>query len=310
MALKYSDIEIGTAVGSAALRNDFRAHGSIQNCKNLFLSLLGSIYFISFLKRQFLSDNINNVYVVPSERYFLHSLFVKTIRLLGGNILDGSSYKFEKQLITSKESYEYLDIPDNKLVMPLSASDKVKSINYLENRLYSPSESLWYMFRGANNPNSKLRDLSGVEITTITNELYVVLFLHQFEDGQYSFGYDGFDDIFEWSIFTIDNLINNNNISKVFIKSHPNASNAKYPGDEIAIKNIADKYSGNNKVIWLDTICGPLALKNPGLFIGITKHGSIAEELAAADIFNISSVCSRWTDVYKFSKISLCSPNC
>jgi hypothetical protein len=160
------------------------------------------------------------------------------------------------------------------------------------------------MFRGANDPNMKLRDESGVELNTLDNQLYVVIFLHQFEDGQYCFGYDGFDDIYDWTLFTIDALLDNLNVSKIFIKSHPNASNAKYPGDEIAIKKISSMYKNYSRIVWLDSACGPLALKkNPGTFVGITKHGTIVEELGYIGIFSISSVCSRWTDVYKFSKI-------
>lgn len=303
MALKFSGIEIGTSVGSAALRNDYMAHGSIKHCNNLFFSLIGAVYFISFLKKQLSNFKIKDLYVIPSERYFLHSLFVRTTRYLGGNILDGLGYKYEKKLISSDLSYEYFDVVNNDIIRPLSDSERVNSIKHLEGRLNRPSNSLWYMFRGANIPHLNLRNTDGKSITTEEKELYVVVFLHQFEDGQYCFGYDGFNDIYEWTVFTIDTLIKNPNIKKIFIKSHPNASSAKYPGDEIAIKNIINKYRDIIRVEWLDSSCGPLSLKNPGIFIGVTKHGSIAEELSSIDISNISSICSRWADNYKFSKI-------
>ena len=47
-----------------------------------------------------------------------------------------------------------------------------------------------------------------------------LIYAHSFTDGQMLYGYDGFINVYDWLIFTINELSKNKN-NKIMIKAHP-----------------------------------------------------------------------------------------
>ena len=298
MALKSRGIKTGRAIGSSALRNSPNAYGNIKKC-NLLIPIVGANYIVAILSRIKISSSEN--YCVPSERYFMHSLFVEVLRASGCSILDSTQNDSEFKIIGPYENFNSFNQVEYHPYSLLKLGIERASA-YMETRIKDPEKALWYMFRGSNSCDEKILDALSKPIQLIKKRLYVIVFLHMFEDGQYAFGYDGFDDIFAWTTFTINQLLKNNNIEKIFIKKHPNMSYSKYPGDKIANETLVKLYSSNNKIVWLHESCGPYAFRVCPNVIGVTKHGSVAEEMAYLRIPSISSECSRWKDYFQFSK--------
>jgi hypothetical protein len=297
--MQYRDINIGRAIGSAAIRSNSYAHGSIHKC-NIFPSIFGAIYIVNYIKANFNCKSVPS-YCIPSERYFLQSLFVQAFRSQGAKILDFTRSNIEFEIVSPDEEFNWFN---QVQYYPCSILDRgnYQAKAYMETRIMEPEKGLWYMFRGSNSCDEKIIDNNEKPIFLDDKKLYVILFLHMFEDGQYAFGYDGCDDIYHWTILTMNELIKNKNIETIFIKQHPNMSYSKYPGDKIANDMLLNFFSSNPKVIWLHETCGPYAFKGVQNLIGISKHGSVVEEMAFLRIPSISSVCSRWNNHFDFSK--------
>lgn len=295
--LHFQGINIGRAIGSAALRNNSYAHGSIRKC-NIFPTIFGAIFIVNSIKDNFRLKDVHT-YCIPSERYFLQSLFVQAFRSLGAKILDFTRSNIELEIVNPDQefnSFNQVQYYPCSLLKQGIIDAKV----YMDTRIKEPEKGLWYMFRGANSYDDRVIDKNKKPILLDEKKLYVILFLHMFEDGQYAFGYDGCDDIFHWTTLTINELLKNNNISTIFIKQHPNMSYSKYPGDKIANDILIKLYGSNNRVIWLHESCGPYSFRKIPNVIGITKHGSVSEEMAYLKIPSISSECSRWGNYFNF----------
>jgi hypothetical protein len=130
--------------------------------------------------------------------------------------------------------------------------------------------------------------------------LCAVVFLHSFDDGQYFFGVDGFADTHEWTTFSIDQLLANSSVGTVCIKEHPAAVAGYYSGDKHGTAALRVRYEHEPRVVWLKADTSVKALSHLSLAIGITHHGSVAEELAVVGIPVIASTYAPWTDQYAF----------
>ena len=139
--------------------------------------------------------------------------------------------------------------------------------------------------------NKELTNLNGVT---------VILYLHIFTDAQYVYGYDGYHDLMDWCLKTISLLNSNEYVSRVIVKPHPECTNAHHPGDVIANKYLKSKISRFDKVEWADFHFDVNHINSSGLVVGITHHGSVAEELVFKKIPVIASTCSNWGEEYKF----------
>ena len=90
---------------------------------------------------------------------------------------------------------------------------------------------------------------------------------------------DGFNDVFHWLKFTINNCLENKKISKIYIKLHPNIDELNYPSNYHALRKLLISYATNKKVIFLNKTSSLIALCKNLKFYGITRCGSVAEEI-------------------------------
>jgi hypothetical protein len=104
----------------------------------------------------------------------------------------------------------------------------------------------------------------------------------------------------DWCLKTISLLNSNEHVSKVIVKPHPECTNAHHPGDVIANKYLKSQISRFDKVEWADFHFDVNHINSKGMVVGITHHGSVAEELAFKKIPVIASTCSNWGEEYKF----------
>ena len=98
-----------------------------------------------------------------------------------------------------------------------------------------------------------------------------VLFLHDFYDAHKLYGEVLFNDFYEWAIYTLD-IIRENNL-KIAIKPHP----YQLPESLKFQKKLKSKY---NDLIWLDPLTSNKTIINSGINYGITHHGTVISELA------------------------------
>ena len=297
--LSYQGVHIGDLAASYTLRIQPELGGSLQACKGLFNTLADAIYICDLAK----SLNFNTkeeYYVMESEPSYLHLAYQRSLHVLGAHIITRYLYNKKLSVIPAGQVFynHYFILPSECGVV-----DTQKVILYMNDRLFNPTKVLFYMYIGANNNNSEMiNDIYGKYVDISETELSVIVFLHSFTDAQYMFGLDGFDDLYHWTIFTIDTCLMNKSINRVLIKPHPALDDILCPGDIVAFDRIFKKYKGNPRVIFLDKHCSLVALLKKGKLYGITHHGSVAEEIVYLKQPVIASAYAGWGVNYPFVK--------
>jgi hypothetical protein len=114
------------------------------------------------------------------------------------------------------------------------------------------------------------------------------------------FGLDGFEDLYEWTVVSIDECLGNRHIGRVLVKEHPNIDLATFPGDKHAVERLRTRYHQESKLKYIDRRTDIKALRSLGLLYGITNHGSVAEELVAVGLPVIASSKGPWGKGYPF----------
>jgi hypothetical protein len=168
--------------------------------------------------------------------------------------------------------------------------ERDKIFNYYKAR----TDRIWEVFnykKEKYNFNKNIINLEGVT---------AIVYLHSFTDAQYVYGYDGYHDLMDWCLSTISILNLNKYVSKIIVKTHPESSSTYHPGDSIANGYLKSKISSFNKVQWVDYHFSINQLNSSGIIVGITHHGSVAEELIFNKIPAVASANSFWGNNYKF----------
>jgi hypothetical protein len=303
LSLKYKGVLIGDLIASTVLRSNPESGGSLLACPKLplFRTLVEGVFINDYVGKNINANLTNHCVTIPEPSY-VHGIYKRVLHHRGGKVLEPHHYATEFKLIAPNEPLPNPGIAENSTTIELSTSDRAKAQTYLHERIHIPQKHLWYMYEGYNRTDNQLLNKDGMTIEIADHKLYAAVFLHSFDDGQYWYGVDGFDDIYHWTTFTIDNLLTNSGVEKVFVKEHPNVNYTNYPGDKVAREKLQSRYSNHPKVEWLAKDCNPVALSNSGYFIGITHHGSIAEELTFVGIPVIASSFAPWGKAYQFAQ--------
>ena len=304
LQLNYKGVLIGDLVASTALRTCDNAAGRIDNCSNLFLLLVRAIavsdYFAGFMS----STSGIEAYVSAPEPTYIHSIYTRLGHRLGASIIELHTYNNEFSLIlpgSSKMNPKVVHKIDPNELTPAQISEVNR---YMYDRLYAKKSPLWYMVNGVNEPGiTVITNSEGNKINLSESDFVAVVFLHSFDDGQYYHGLDGFDDLYHWTTSTLDALISNPLMSKVLIKPHPNANYNEYKADRLAVENLASIYQ-HHKIHWLNSKISVPLLSEINNLIGITHHGSVAEELAYLGVPVIGcGIASPWMNNFDFVRV-------
>jgi hypothetical protein len=292
--LKYQlgYIYAGLHVLSEALRSDYKSFGSVFHCR---LGILAALYKLhsSFEEyKEIVLPKKSTAFVCGPAQEYIYGFFSQFMSDQGACFIDTSNKQQPFVKLHLKEKYysrlKIYQIGDD--VLPL---EKKKISDYYKSRIETPWEKLSYMnfLKETHSSNNKIINLNGVSI---------ILYLHSFTDAQYVYGYDGYTDLMDWAFRTISILNSNKHVSKVIIKPHPGINPVYHPGDVIANKYLRSRFSSFAKVQWADFHFDVKNIKSSGLVVGITHHGSVAEELVFSGIPVIASTYSPWGEEYKF----------
>jgi hypothetical protein len=305
LKIRYGSILIGDIVGSSALRLRPYGGGSLSHCKLAVLEqLVDAITFVRYINinlKDCLGDK-ENAAVLVREPTYLDAIYTRLLSHYGVGVIDIYRYNSVYRFVHAGKYLPFHERAIERHQIKLNDDSIAKAVDYLSDRVGDPSRHLKYMKKGLN-LDTDLLDEDRKPIKLIPGMISAAVFLHSFDDAQYVFGPDGFADLFEWTEFTIKTLLSNPKIGKVLIKSHPNVDYRNYPGDKKAIQRLKKMFPVSDKLAWVNSCSGPRSFKNAGDFIGITHHGSIAEELVILGIPVIASICAPWRDQYHFVRI-------
>lgn len=305
LSFKLDGVLIGDLAASSALRLCPSCRGSLRGkWLEMLEQLINAAIFINYI-RNFLRTqdplvNKNHIAMVREPAY-LDGCYLRFLGMHGAQILN-TNCPIKLYELHQIGNDLYSDFKVSPSSIRLTSSQIRSSIDYLDERVESPASKLSYM-SGQLPVQNQLLDIDGEPLYLHNSDRVAVLFLHSFDDAQFIFGPDGFLDLYDWTIWTLDKLINNPQYTRILIKPHPNVNyySSEYPGDKAAVDRLLRNYPATNKVSWLHSTCGPLSFWRLSCkLIAITHHGSIAEELTHLDVPVISSICSPWSAHYKF----------
>ena len=289
MKYKVAGIYAGLHVLSEALRSDYKSFGSIFHCRIGILTALYKLHSSVKEYEQIVLPKKSNSFVCGPALEYIYGFFSRYMSDQGAFFLETNNRqqpyikrelneKYYSRLNLSKLEIDFLDVEKDKIT------------EYYKNRIERPWEAFRYKVEKYSS-NKELTNLNGVT---------VILYLHSFTDAQYVYGYDGYHDLMDWCLSTISLLNSNEYISKVVVKPHPESTSTYHPGDSIANKYLKSQLSKFDKVEWADFHFDVNHIVSKGLVVGITHHGSVAEELVFKKIPVIASTNSYWGEEYKF----------
>jgi len=302
LSLNYSNVNIGDLVASFTLRaNSIKCGGELTGSFALFFNLVRGVYYCE------LSDylNLNNyseVYVVPSEPWYIHQIWLRKLILKKNVKIIDIQNKFEEFRIL--ENLEQLNLNYKAPVPNIYKNSKNVYHEYFQNKLFNPEKTIDTFLEkdfGNDNTNDKIYDLNNIEINILNSKINSIVFTPNFDDAVYDDGYsDKFKDLYEWTIFTIDHCLLNKEIDKVYIKTHPNVDIINYPGNLIVIEKLIKKYSHDKKVIFLNKNSSIVLLSKLAKFYVFTRTGTIAEEMTYLGQPVIAWKKGPWENNYNF----------
>ena len=286
---KVDNVYAGLHVLSEALRSDYKSCGSIFHCR---LGIITALYKLHTVYSQFKEINFSkkgSAYVSGPAQQYIYGFSSRLMSDRGTCFIEISSIQQPYIKLELSEKY-YSRLSQIPKELNFININKEKVSEYYKNRIEKPWKVFNYKFEKYSS-NKELTNLNGVT---------VILYLHIFTDAQYVYGYDGYHDLMDWCLKTISLLNSNEYVSRVIVKPHPECTNAHHPGDIIANKYLKSQLLRFDKVEWADFHFDVNHINSSGLVVGITHHGSVAEELVFKKIPVIASTHSNWGEEYKF----------
>ncbi len=274
---KFKNIQYGDIASSVVFRNKnlYNLHRDMELIKEVFrLTLLTQfLLHIGYKYNRFKKSK----YFSILDFTYSEALLLRILPNFNYKYIETQDYKNENLLINSPDLYYYPWVA--RVVNNVNVDNTIID-NYYKSRLYNPHEVLDYMWMGINNNHSNSVQLdNGTNFVENAEKQYAVIFLHAFSDAAFCYGLDGFKDLMDWTLTTINYLLTNKKIDKILIKPHPNISFDYYPADQEAMLYLKSYFSNNEKVLFLAKNCSLIAICNLKNIIGITRHGSVAEEM-------------------------------
>lgn len=295
--LNYHNIEFGRFITAQVFR-DYRSYVSkLFLFRNYIFNLFyaAKIYKTSqyYLKKKF------NILYVDHAGYLngiIYTAFANANKIIYTNnypkSIFGINFKKKENFIYKKYENSLKIYKDTKYQKTFA-----KAKNYLKDLVKANSKVLPWM----KNTNF----LKFKEINDLQNFDYVV-YAHSFTDAQLWFGFDDFENSYDWLEYTLTTLKKMN--KKVIIKAHPNYFNKSLPKDlTVWDKKIFDllhskfkDYDGFYFLRYPVKNCDLVKNLNKKT-ICITHHGSVLIELAFLGFKTISSCATFFSVKFQIS---------
>jgi hypothetical protein len=302
---RYREVQIGDLVASETIAASPAAGGSLQCCgmPSLFGCLVDAVYMVDYiLSRTWKGHGCS--YVTTSETSYLDEIYRRTLRVRGFNLLELQDYTGRLRVITPGEEWPNPFVARTWRGETLSRHQRECAQQYLAERVTDPGRHLWDMYVGRNSrAKDSVLDERGSAIARDDRSLTVIICLHCFDDAQYWLGLDGFEDLYEWTVVSIDECLGNRQIGHILLKDHPNVDSAGFSGNRRAVERLRERYQHEPRITVLDRHTNIEALASLGLVYGITSFGRVAEELVAVGIPVIASSKGPWGKSYPFLRM-------
>lgn len=299
-----------THVGDLAAATYFRSRGSTTHLLPrpiLFYWLWKACYMIELAEGLVHGLGLRGTFTITPELSYVHCapyryLYQKGSSALDifqsyaavavvppGHDLDGRAQSWHDAALRSEDG-------------PSVPTPEIES--YFRARLYDSTRVLWYMNAGQNdNQSNDVLDSDSRRVVLDPDGLHAIVFLHSFADAQYYFGLDGFEGLAHWTFHSIESCLRNERINRVFIKPHPATDYRLYPGDRQVYESIRRRHAANARITILHPRASIVKLSEAGKVVGLTHHGSIAEELVYLGQPVIASAFAPWGDRYRFARL-------
>jgi hypothetical protein len=296
----YRGIKVGDLAASESLRFGRGEVTSLQCTLNLWRMLADSILICDLCFDDIELTQGSAVFAL--EPTYRHSVYKRALRARGADVIEMPSYDSggSFRIIGPSEELRHPDAVKPPSAPPTTL-EREQAALYMEARLASPQQHLPYMVTGGNrDTDQELRSVTGEAVTVDGSNLTIALFLHSFDDAQYYFGCDGYSDLLEWTDTTIRLAVDNASVGRVLIKAHPNSEESIYPKSRRSELWLQNRYARENRVTWIDRRTSLRAIASIPHVVGITHHGSVAEELVFLGVPTIASRTAPWGDSYRF----------
>lgn len=289
--LKYKSCQIGRYVISSHERRKVNGENFFFKRINILKDIFLGINIINTINS--ISDNIIGIYVDHGQ--FLNGLYIESIAKKK-KIVSTYNYPkgitlidFKKSTNSSKCSFEgILKIYKKKIKFNKNIVNRK-----IKKTLLSPVVIPWLK-------KAKFVNLKNENFKKYTHVIYA----HSFSDDQLMWGVDGFLNMYDWLIFTIDNLLKNNNY--IIVKAHPNfylpINSAAVKYDKKIFFEIKKRYS-SKQLFFLDS-----PIKNYDLLksinsktVLISHHGTAILEGLFMNYKVISSSATMWEKKFKIT---------
>ena len=295
--LKYRNCEIGVHSLASTYRNvnswKSKINENYNNLKNFFIggAIIDSAYYYS--------RNISAVYI--DHGGYMNGLFYKVFsikkKLIYTNNYPAGFFKINYSIKKNNLNTDYRTaLQISKSYKNLSVIEKNKINLYLNKMVNNPEKHISWLI----NTGYKKID-NNINYKNITHVIYA----HSFTDGNLWFGNDGFPNLYDWTVYTI-NILSKNKKNRIIVKSHPNFFKKQF--GEVATKDLQlinqleKKYNSANIIFIKKPIKNFNLLKKlKKKCIIISHHGTAIIE---ANHFGFKTICSYSTIWRKNLKIS------
>ena len=297
--LHYNKIHIGDLTAAYTIRINPKSAGQLKLSPILFINTVQSIYIIK-LSNDLDIEGYDEVYIIPTEPWYIHQVWVRTLVKRDIKIIDIHT---KDRNYTIRFNLEYLN--DNWRVERIEANNNnfhQKVIEHLNEKLFNPNliDTFLKSDFSNNNEEEDVYDDNNNKLTLTRDTLSVVIFSQNLEDALYDDGLDGFDDVYHWLTFSIDECLKNREINNIYIKLHPNIDQERYPSNYFALKKLKKKYGFINRVKFLKKNTSLIALSSNLKFYGITRCGTVVEEIVFLGQPMIGWANGPWRDNFNF----------
>lgn len=115
----------------------------------------------------------------------------------------------------------------------------------------------------------------------------VCVWLHDFGDGEQYFGFDGYETTLHWTLETLRTLTTPHGWT-VLVKVHP--TQAARANDTRCLERVRQAFPETDRVRWIDPFLSTLkVVEGFGVGFGVTRHGTVAEELGSLGVPVVAS---------------------
>ena len=305
--LTFNNNLIGDIIASTFLRKKPANAGRFKLSITVLNLLIKVIYYELHSKYNEDYFSKHTSYIILPEPTYLQVIWKRILVKYGVVAIETHSYK-GKFFLSDKHNSNNPWIAMKKKITVITEIQKKNIDDFFYTRLNNPQKIMAYL-TDANSNNNNEKQIFDLENNSIVfkntkldknKELVAVIFLHSFDDAQYCFGIDDFTDLYEWTVYSIESCLANKEFDKILIKPHPGLDYDIFPGDKIAFDRLYKKFNNLDKLNFIKRDSSIVYLSQVANVVGLTHHGSVAEELVYLNQNAIGYVGGMWSDHYKF----------